>query len=77
MRTYLRLVMDSEGAPFSELATLLADLGFRPVQGEYDFLYEWDREATVRESLFFADRVHTALKGKRIWFQVETVPDPP
>jgi hypothetical protein len=75
MKTFVLLTLDSEGAGYLEVSSLLADLGFRPLQGEYDFVYDWDREASVKDSLFFADRVHAALRGKRVWFRVETTPD--
>jgi hypothetical protein len=75
MRTYVILQLDSEGASFSEVAETLEDLGFKPQTGEYDFVYEWDRNASVKDSLWFADRIHTALKGKRVWFRIETVED--
>ncbi|HEV2429119.1 MAG TPA: hypothetical protein VGV64_04640 [Thermoplasmata archaeon] len=74
MKTYLLLHLDSEGARYSELAELLEDLGFQPhADGGYDFVYEWGREATVAESLSFADRVQTALKGQGTYFRVESI----
>ncbi|HTW40464.1 MAG TPA: hypothetical protein VMF04_06405 [Thermoplasmata archaeon] len=71
-RTYLLLQLDSEGAPYSEVAELLEDLGFRPETEGYDFLYEWGRPATVRETLEFADRIQEALRGKRVGFRIES-----
>ncbi|MCI4317326.1 MAG: hypothetical protein L3J96_02200 [Thermoplasmata archaeon] len=75
MHTYLLLQLDSEGAPFSEVADLLEDIGFEPHVGGYDFVYDWGRSATVRESLEFADRVQTALHGKRVFYRIETSED--
>ena len=72
MKTYLLLQLHSEGAPFSEVAEILEDLGFRPHQSGYDFVYEWGRGATVRESLEFADRIQAALRGKRVCFRIES-----
>jgi hypothetical protein len=71
-RTYLLLQLDSEGAPYSEVAELLENLGFRPETEGYDFLYEWGRPATVRETLEFADRIQEALRGKRVGFRIES-----
>ncbi|MGB9636446.1 MAG: hypothetical protein ACPL1Y_04270 [Thermoplasmata archaeon] len=73
MRTYITLHLHSDGATFSEVAELLEGLGFKPVKGYYDFVYEWDRKATVKDSLWFADKIHTALKGKKVYFRIETV----
>jgi hypothetical protein len=72
MKTYIRVQMDSEGAGLSEVAELLEDLGFKPVQGEYDFEYNWDKHASVKDSLWFADRIQMALKGMNVWFRIET-----
>jgi hypothetical protein len=71
-RTYLLIQLDSEGAAYSEVAELLEDLGFRPETEGYDFLYEWGRAATVRETLDFADRIQEALRGKRVGFRIES-----
>ncbi len=74
MQTYLLLHLDSEGARYSEITETLVDLGFRPhTDGGYDFVYDWGRAATVGESLEFADRVQTALRGQRTYFRIESV----
>ena len=45
------------------------DMGFQPhADGGYDFVYDWGREATVEESLTFADRVQAALQGQKTFF---------
>ena len=75
MRTYLLLQLDSEGSPFSDIAESLEDLGFRPHQSGYDFVYDWARPASVRETLEFADRVQATLRGKRVYFRIETTDD--
>jgi hypothetical protein len=72
MRTFLLLQLDSEGAPYSEIAELLEDAGFRPHDGGYDFVYEWGRAPSVRESLDLADRVQATLKGKAVYFRMES-----
>lgn len=72
MRTFLLLQLDSEGAPYSEIAELLEDAGFRPHDGGYDFVYDWGRAPTVRESLDLADRVQATLKGKSVYYRMES-----
>jgi hypothetical protein len=72
MRTFLLLQLDSEGAPFSEIADLLEDAGFRPHEGGYDFVYDWSRTPSVRESLELGDRVQATLKGKNVYFRLES-----
>jgi hypothetical protein len=73
MKTYLLLQLDSEGAPYSEVAEMLEDLGFRTHQSGYDFVYDWQRDATVRDSLLLADQIQEALRGKRVYFRIESV----
>ena len=71
-RTYLLLQLDSEGAPYSEVAEVLQDMGFRPEIQGYDFVYDWGRSVSTPESLELADRLHAALRGKRVGFRIET-----
>lgn len=71
-RTFLLLALDSEGAPYSEIADLLRDMGFQRGASGYDFVYDWGREVTIQESLEFADRVQATLRGKRVGFRVES-----
>jgi|GEM_PF-630452 len=73
MRTYITLQLHPDGATFSEVAELLEGLGFKPVKGYYDFVYEWDRRATVKDSLWFADKICNALRGKKVFFRIETI----
>jgi hypothetical protein len=75
MKTYVLVQMSSEGSSFTKVAETLESLGFQPITGEYDFVYEWDRKATVKDSLWFADRIQAALKGSNIYFRIETVED--
>jgi len=74
-RTFLLLQLDSEGSPYSKVAELLEDLGFRPETEGYDFVYDWGRSASVRETLEFADRIQVALRGSRVRFRVESAED--
>ncbi|HTT73637.1 MAG TPA: hypothetical protein VMG99_05760 [Thermoplasmata archaeon] len=74
-KTFLLLQLDSEGAPYSSVAEVLEDLGFRPETEGYDFVYDWQRPATIDESLAFADRIQEALRGKRVRFRIESTDD--
>jgi len=71
-KTFLLLQLDSEGAAYSEVASVLEDLGFRPETEGYDFLYDWGRAVTIAESLAFADRIQEALRGSRVRFRIES-----
>jgi hypothetical protein len=71
-RTFLLLQLDSEGATYSAVAELLEHLGFRAETEGYDFVYDWGRAASVRETVEFADRIQTALRGSRVRFRIES-----
>jgi hypothetical protein len=71
-KTFLLLQLDSEGAPYSEIADCLENLGFAEETEGYDFVYDWGRDVSVGESLDFADRVQLALRGKKVLFRVES-----
>ena len=71
-KSFLLLQLDSEGAPYSDVATILEDLGFRPETEGYDFLFDWGRPVAVHETLEFADRIQAALQGSRVRFRIES-----
>ncbi len=71
-KTFLLLQLDSEGAPYSEIADVLENMGFREETEGYDFVYDWGRDVTVPETLEFADRIQLSLRGKRVCFRIES-----
>ncbi len=74
MKTYLTILVNSEGAPPSEIKNQLLNMGFKATKGNYDFVYEWkDKHSDVNELVWFADKVHSALKNSKVYFTIETV----
>ncbi len=73
MKTYLTISFDSEGSKPSDVAERLSMLGFKPTQGNYDFVYDWGGNATVEDALWFADKVHATLRGTKVHFKIETI----
>jgi len=73
MKTYLTVTFDSEGGKPSEIVDKLAQMGFKPTQGNYDFVYNWDKDATINDALWFADKVHATLKNNKVLFKMETI----
>ena len=74
MKTYLTIIFNSEGSSPSEVRNQLLNLGFKVTKGSYDFVYEWDKESATKEELvWFADKVHTALKKTNVYFTIETI----
>ena len=48
-------------------------MGFKVTKGNYDFVYEWNKDVQdVDELVWFADKVHTALKNSKVYFTIET-----
>ncbi len=73
MKTYIRLTFNSEGAKPSEIVDRLCMLGFQPTQGHQDLVYEWDRNATVKDAIWFADKIHMVLEGLNVFYELETL----
>ncbi len=73
MESYLRVAFSSEGSKPSEVADKLHSLGFRPTQGNYDFVYDWKVSVSLEEAMDLADQVARSLRGFRILFEMETV----
>ncbi len=73
MKTYLTVTFNSEGAKPSEIVDRLCMIGFRPTQGTYDFIYEWPKKATVKDAIWFGDKIHSVLKGYNVLFKLETI----
>ncbi|MDO9536919.1 MAG: hypothetical protein Q7J68_01205 [Thermoplasmata archaeon] len=72
MKTYLTVMFSTEGNPPSEVVDRLQMIGFKPCTGNYDFVYEWDKNASVEDSIYFADKVHEVLKKMGVLFRLET-----
>jgi len=74
MKTYLTIYFNSEGASPSEVKNQLMNMGFKATKGNYDFVYDWDDEhSNIEELIWFADKVHAALKNSNVYFSIETI----
>ncbi|MDH7506491.1 MAG: hypothetical protein QHH15_01720 [Candidatus Thermoplasmatota archaeon] len=74
MKTYLKIYFNSEGALPSEIKNHLLNMGFQATKGNYDFVYDWkDNSATLDDLVWFADKVHSALKKSKVYFTIETI----
>jgi hypothetical protein len=36
-------------------------------------VYDWDKEATIKDIIWFGDKIHSTLKGAKVSFELETV----
>jgi len=73
MKTWIKLMFNSDGAKPSDIIDRLCMLGFKPTHGHQDLVYEWDRNATVQDAIWFADKVHSVLDGLSVFYELETV----
>ena len=49
-------------------------MGFKATKGNYDFVYDWNEESVgIEELVWFADKVHSALKNSKVCFSIETI----
>jgi hypothetical protein len=73
MKTYLMVWFSSEGARPSDVMQRLMGLGFKPMKGNYDFLYEWGSIPKVEEIINLGDEVQLTLKKMNVLFKLETI----
>lgn len=73
MKTYLTVTFNSEGTMPSKVNDILMSMGFQPITGNYDYVYDWGAKSNIKEILWFGDKVHAALKGTKVFFKLETV----
>jgi hypothetical protein len=75
--TYMEVSLNSEGIKPRDLTETLKTLGWKPIYGRYDFVYEWDRNwnATDKNPKQFFDHVHKtheALRGCHVNYSLRT-----
>ncbi len=73
MKTYLVLWFNSNGALPSEIDRSLMSLGFKAVQGNFDYVYDWGNNVDLDDILRFTDKIQMTLKGTGAMFKTETV----
>ena len=74
MKTYLKIMFNSEGSSPSDIKNQLLNMGFKATKGNYDFVYDWNKDsADVEELVWFADKVHSTLKNSNVNFTLETI----
>jgi hypothetical protein len=73
MKTYLTIWFNSEGAEPSLVAQKLQAMGFKPIKGHYDHVYDWKRTVTVDDVLQLLNNTHATLKGLNVLYKIETI----
>lgn len=73
LKTYLTIWFNSEGGAPSEVVDRLRAMGFKPIKGYYDHVYDWKKKVTLDDIFQLSDAVHETLKGLRVMYKLETV----
>jgi len=74
MKSYLLVWFSSDGGNPSEVTRTLVSLGFKPLTGNYDYVYDWgEASVSVDDVLSLADKVKSSLQGMGVLFKIETV----
>jgi hypothetical protein len=73
LKTYLTIWFSSEGSNPSRVAERLQGMGFKPIKGQYDHVYDWKRDIDIENILMLCDSVHETLKGFGVLYKIETV----
>ena len=72
VKTYLTIWFYSEGASPLEVVDRLRALGFKPLRGYHDHVYEWSKKVELEDILQLANAVHETLKGLKVLYKLET-----
>ena len=73
MKTYVEVIVSTEGEKASVLTDKFFDMGFKTTFGQHDFVYNWKDKATLTEVLRFVDKVQSNLKGFGIILKFTTI----
>ncbi|MGC8912328.1 MAG: hypothetical protein ACP5JR_00185 [Thermoplasmata archaeon] len=73
MRTYVRMIFSTEGVSPEEIVPIMHELGFEEAFGMHDFQYKWNKQAKMEDVLKLIGKMHRALKGTHIRYEVTTV----
>jgi hypothetical protein len=72
VKTYLTIWFYSEGASPLEVVEKLRSMGFEPLRGYHDHVYDWGRKVELMEVLQLANKVHETLRGMKVFYKLET-----
>ena len=73
MKTYLTVWLYSEGSGPTTLVEKLHAMGFKPIKGQHDFVYDWGRQVELEEIFQIGNSVHETLRGLKVMYKLETI----
>jgi hypothetical protein len=72
VKTYLTIWFSSEGSGPVEVVDRLRSLGFEPLRGYHDHVYDWKRKIELGDILQLTDKIHETLKGMNVLYKIDT-----
>ena len=73
MKTYLTIWFNSEGTSPIEVTDKLMSMGFRPLKGNYDYIYDWKKKTNTQDAINLAEQVRLTLKGCKVNYKIESL----
>ena len=73
MRTYVRMIFQSEGSSPREVLRAMRELKFEESMGIHDFVFKWTKPPSLDDVLELVTTMHTRLKGLGVNYEVTTI----
>jgi hypothetical protein len=73
MRTYVRMIFQSEGAGPRAVLLAMRELGFEESMGMHDFVYRWKEQSPFEEVIALVTRMHERLNGMKVSYEITTI----
>ena len=73
MKTYVEVIVSTEGEKASVITDKFFELGFKTTFGQHDFVYNWKKNVTLAEVLRFVDDVQSKLKDTKAMLKFTTI----
>ena len=73
MKTYVEVIVSTEGEKASIITNKLFEMGFKTTFGQHDFVYNWKKNITLPEVLKFVDSVQQNLNGTKAMLKFTTI----
>ena len=73
MKTYVEVIVSTEGEKASVITEKFFQMGFKTTFGEHDFVFSWKKKVTLSEVLRFVDNVQQKLNGTGAMLKFTTI----
>ncbi len=73
MKTYVEVMISTEGEKASIITDIFFELGFKTTFGQHDFVYNWKKNVTLSEVLKFIDNIQQKLNGTGAILKFSTI----